>query len=79
MILECQSVIYERTQSTIPVLRLSSPDAKITLRMYLGGDDAIKKELRDRGKLVTCSLRTLAQSERSDLNYRKLLLDTSLD
>jgi len=47
--------------------------------MYLGGDDAIKKELRDRAKLVTCSLRTLAQSERSDLNYRKLLLDTSLD
>jgi len=47
--------------------------------MYLGGDDAIKNELRDRAKLVTSPLRTLAQSERSDLNYRKLLFNTSLD
>ena len=52
VLLECQSVWYERTQFKVPKIPVNSPGSKNALRKFIGGDNAGATELHERARKI---------------------------
>jgi len=52
VLIECQSVGYERNQFKVPEHPINSPGSKYALRKFIGGDNAGATELHERARKI---------------------------